>query len=411
MIRIKPTIDFKPSCPVCKVSTKTGELVWQGIHVGLANTCPNCKRQLITDLPVGQATMTPFTVCPSKNEVFGEEGPAKTWFGKPFLNSLRKPNQAEVELVVTVLKKRPKAIIVNCLDYLYGHTLLKLLNTERYLKQKKYGVIVIIPTFLSWLVPAGVAEIWTVALPLAKSQMYYPKLDTQIKENIRRFSEVQLSEAYSHPLDFSITSFTNQPIHTFDNAESRVTFIWREDRPWNNQLYASVAARKLNLLQPFIAHQRHKVISLFSKIRKELPNAQLTVAGLGTSGTFPSWIDDQRVATFTPAIEQQLVAIYAESRVVVGVHGSNLLLPSAHAGGSISLIPDDRLGNYAEDLLYQQPLALSDPRLSAFFYRYLPISTTIDTLASQIISMVKTRIKVERIFTTQAKHEVAGGRL
>lgn len=411
MISIKPTIDFKPSCPVCKVKTKASNLVWQGIHVGLNHSCPNCKRQLVSDLPIGQATMTPFTVCPNKNEVFGEEGPAKTWFGKPFLNSLRKPNQSEVELVVTVLKKRPKAIIINCLDYLYGHTLLKLLNTQRYLNQRKYGVIVIIPHFLSWLVPEGVAEIWTVALPLSKSQLYYPKLDAQIQENLQRFNEIQLSEAYSHPLDFNITRFTNQAIHSFESDTYRITFIWREDRPWNNHLYASVAARKLNVLQPFIAHQRHKVISLFSKIRRELPNAQLTVAGLGTSGTFPSWIDDQRVATFTSAIEQQLAAIYAESRVVVGVHGSNLLLPSAQAGGAISLIPDDRLGNYAEDLLYQQPLALSDPRLSAFFYRYLPISTSVKTLASQITSMVKTRVKVERIFTTQAKREAAGGKL
>jgi hypothetical protein len=401
MIKIKPIIEFDVECPVCKVKTTADNLVWQGIHSCVTSTCPECKRKLFSDLPIGQASMTPYTVCPKKREIFGEIGPAKKWFAKPLLKSLRKPKKSQVKVKITILKKYKKVIIVNCLDYLYGHCLLKLLNVDRHFKQKGIGVVVIIPPFLRWMVPKQVAEIWQVSLPLTEMLNYFPSLDQQISKQLSRFSQVYLSKSYSHPFDFSISTFTNQKIHEHNTSNFRISFIWREDRPWNDHLYASVLARKTNLLRPFISHQRKKVISLFKKIRKQIPQAELTVVGLGTSGKFPEWINDQRVAKFTPTIEKKLVKIYAESRVVLGVHGSNLLLPSAHAGGAISLIPDDRLGNFAQDILYQQPVPNSDPRLYAFFYRYLPISASIESLAKQVTSMVLSKEKVERIFTTR----------
>lgn len=401
MIQIKPKINQKCKCPVCKVATKQGKVLWQGIHTCVTSICPECNRKLVHDLEVGQATMTPYVVCPDKNEIFGEEGPAKKWFAEPLLKSLKKPDRSKVRLTPIINKKKKKVIVLNCLDYLYGHTLLKLLNAERYLKNNKIGLVVIIPSFLKWLVAKEVDEVWTVDIPLAKMQAYYPLLEMQIEEQLARFNEVQLSEAWSHPLDFSIETFTNQTIHNWDDKHFRITFIWREDRPWNNQLYASVAARKLGLLQPFIFHQRLKVIELMNQLKNKIPKATFTVAGLGTSGSFPNFVDDQRVARFTPEIEQKLVQVYAESRVVVGVHGSNLLLPSAHAGSSISLIPDDRLGNIAEDLLYQQAITNNDPRLYSFYYRYLPIGSSISTVAKQIISMATKRDKIERIFSTR----------
>jgi len=52
------------------------------------------------------------------------------------------------------------------------------------------------------------------------------------------------------------------------------------------------------------------------------------------------------------------------------------LLPSAHAGMTIDLI-DERWGNFAQDILYQE----RDPRMATFRYRFLPYQTSNDTLA------------------------------
>jgi len=47
------------------------------------------------------------------------------------------------------------------------------------------------------------------------------------------------------------------------------------------------------------------------------------------------------------------------------VHGSNMLLPSAHAGMTIDLMPDDRWGNFAQDISYQE----DDVRMGSYRYR------------------------------------------
>ena len=69
--------------------------------------------------------------------------------------------------------------------------------------------------------------------------------------------------------------------------------------------------------------------------------------------------------------------VYAESRLVIGVHGSNMLLPSGHAGMTLDLMPDDRWGNFGQDISDQE----EDVRLSSFRYRFLPISSDIPVIA------------------------------
>src|SRR5690606_24232569 len=110
-------------------------------------------------------------------------------------------------------------------------------------------------------------------------------------------------------------------------------------------------------------------------------------------------IDDQRVESFTPAKEKRLCQIYSESRVVIGVHGSNMLLPSAHAGSTIDLLLPERNGNFAQDILFQP--AHQDPRLVTWRQRFLPLQTSLWTVASTAISLVQDYPRLERIFTNK----------
>jgi len=114
----------------------------------------------------------------------------------------------------------------------------------------------------------------------------------------------------------------------------------------------------------------------FEKIRLQVPEEKFAVAGLGTKTKFPEWIEDYRVDSFNEKIEKKICRIYSESRLVIGLHGSNMLLPSGHAGMTIDLI-DERWGNFAQDVLYQE----SNPRMAAYRYRFLPYQTKTDTLA------------------------------
>lgn len=77
---------------------------------------------------------------------------------------------------------------------------------------------------------------------------------------------------------------------------------------------------------------------------------------------------------------------YASSHIVVGVHGSNMLLPTAHAGGLVELIGPERWGNFRQDVLFRET---GDRREMFFRYRFLPTSTLPLELARLIILLLR----------------------
>ena len=171
------------------------------------------------------------------------------------------------------------------------------------------------------------------------------------------------------PVNLILAKFTGVPKHDFDKEEYKITFVWREDRLWCNNWIFKVC-RKLKLLQIPLSIQNWNVRRLFSKMQKLLPTAKFAVAGLGKSTNFPEWIEDFRVDKFDEKTERQMCHVYSESRLAIGIHGSNMLLPSGHAGMTIDMI-EERWGNFAQDILYQE----SDPRL---VFVSLSISATCD---------------------------------
>ena len=405
MIQIKPINTFKPNCVYCKKSLKQIALVWQGIHTLFEGFCPKCKSEFFVDLPVGHALNYPFVVDKKKWKLFGSAWAVK-WFGNPLLASLKNPQEDVIEMVVEKKKSAKNIVILNCLDYLYGHSLLKLLNAEKLIKNNKnLGLVVIVPEFLKWMVPRGVAEVWTVKLPLKKTQNYYRDLNQQINKQSSRFKRVYIAPAYSHSRDFQIQNFTNVLPHDFGSQKYRVTFIWREDRPWFFSDYLVYGAKKISFLMPLIWWQNIKIRVLFYLLKRKLPSAKLTVAGIGQRTRFPNWVDDVRFLRPSAQEEKRLCKIYAESRVVVGVHGSNMLLPSAHAGMVIDLLPDIKIGNIAQDVLYRPKP--TDPRILALTYRYLPISVPMLTLVRTIVFMIGQREEMFRNFLLQEQYERA----
>lgn len=388
-IQIKPTIHHQSNCPYCQHPLTPKRTLWQGIHICVEHLpCSGCGVEILEDLRVGHAVNKPYQINLKQPQIFGRED-AKDWLGIPLYHSLQNPEFGELKIIKEVkqLKDSDQVIILNCIDFLYGHSLLKLLNAQDHLKNAPdCALIVIIQKPFRWLVPEGVSEVWTVDIPLKKGQSYYPKLNEFIQQEIQRFNQVFVSCAYSHPSDFDISFFTGIAKHEFKTSEQLITFIWREDRPWCN----AFLLRQLTRIRQFemaIAIQNHKVQQLFQKIKKQLPLAQFVVAGLGQKTKFPNWIADYRVEKFDTITEKQTCQIYAESSLVIGVHGSNMLLPSGLAGMTIDLMPERRWGNFAQDILYQE----ADPRIAAYRYRYIPLKTDIDEIADLAASMILKR--------------------
>jgi hypothetical protein len=248
---------------------------------------------------------------------------------------------------------------------------------------------------LKWLIPKNsIAEIWTVKLSFQSFNKYYPDLTWKINKEISRFQKVWLSKGHLIPTNenIEIEMFTGVKPFDFSNEPDRpgITFIWREDpdRLWIRNIYLLKGFKKLGMgrvLKPF---QYLRIILLFRLLKKRFGNKfTYYVAGLGDYGNFPSFITDQRVKLFTRESEKELCEIYAKSILVLGVHGSGMILPSAHAGMTLSLMPSKRWGNYAEDILFNE----SDTRLATFQRRIVPLNLCIFDLYDIIAEMITGR--------------------
>lgn len=400
-LQIKPRLEARANCHVCGQGVDASGVLWQGIHVCAEYLCSRCGAQFVEDMPIGHAISSQFRVDVKRGLLGGHEE-CKGWFGEPLLNSLRKPNPSILALEVETRRRVSSVVVLNCIDFLYGHCVLKLLNAARHLRESEPGLVVIIPKFLAWMVPEGVAEVWQVDLPLQCAQEYFPDLNRRISKELERFEEAKLSRAFSHPTGYRIEDFTRVPRHDFSQEDFRVTFVWRPDRLWLNEGIWTGLMRRLGLAGILHRMQRRKIRSLLARIRVAFPQARPTVAGFGRQGGFPAWIDDRRLERAeTAEAERALCQVYAESRVTIGVHGSNMLLASGHAGMCVDLMPASRWGNIAQDILYHDADFAGDLRLSAYRIRFVPVEIGSGTIGSIVAEMIDSFDWVRGRFTSK----------
>lgn len=396
----------RPVCPYCGGKVTSCRVLWQGIHVCVEEDCAVCRQHLVSDLAVGQAVYTNFRVALPNGKLFG--GPEGLWFGQPLQRSLLHP-QCERKVSLDVMKYRSvnEVVILNCVDFIYGHSLLKLLNAERHINdQPRLGLVVIVPRALLWMVPSGVAEVWVSDIPFASAQEYFPAFHEQVARECDRFDVVYVSRAYSHPSMFNIGNFTGITPHNFACPDYRITFIWREDRILLPSFFLWRVLNRLCLSGYFLIWQKLIVRTLFARLRRVFPQARFTVAGLGTRTRFPKWVDDARVSAFTENNERLLCNVYAESRLVIGLHGSHMLLPSAHAGMTLDLMPPDRWGNLAQDILYQGESIAQDVRMISVRYHFLPWDISLRSVERVARVMIEGYETSRRYFTVGMKSAI-----
>ncbi|HAS42372.1 MAG TPA: hypothetical protein DCS93_17980 [Microscillaceae bacterium] len=384
MIPISPQIYPHFTCPQCTNSSPTIEkIIFQGVHILADVTCAGCNGKFLMDFPIGHAMLYPTTIDKNTHTIVGEKNKDHSWFKDTLLEAYLSPKDDLVEVKKTVSKTCEEVIILNCLDVLYGHVLLKIFNATHY--QQKHpdkGLILIIPQSFAWLVPDGIAEVWTIDLRLSQFKNWYKSLENVIQDCLPNYKKVYLSLGYPIPdyQGLSIEPFSKVAPFSLDKFPTKplqVSFIWREDRLWfRNKLeqFCFLAFRKFKLFQSipllkkiFISFQIQRVNKLGRYLKKSHPSLTLNVIGLGKTGRFSKSIQDLRSSNITFETEKQWCEKYAESHIVVGIHGSNMLLPTAHAAGFVEIMPDERLGNWLQDIF--QP---SSGKVESFLGRFVP---------------------------------------
>ena len=364
-----------------------------GMRVLACLNCTTCNGEFFGDLPTGHGLNYPALLDTKTGEA--RDGFGGGWFADWLKQSFRERRSNAVAFDIERLRPVARPLVLNCLDAVYGHALLKLLSAQHYLDQHgELDLIVIVPRWLRWLIPDGVAEIWQVDLPLRDGKVWSDWLAGRFAAELEKYEAVQLAIAkcHPHPDDISIERFSRVRPFDLDTwgstcREPKVTFVWRDDRTWGESPNDSVAAGiARHLLDGTASHrQAQLVLDLAKRLRDRFPKLDFAVTGVADRGGLADWIPDLRQRQITMDTEVKWCQRFAASHLVIGAHGSNLLLPSAHAGAVIDLMPADRWGNVAQDILPNT----SDVRDALVRVQFLPIETEPETVAAAAVALLE----------------------
>ena len=353
MFEIHPSLTHSHPCPHCRRSVgASGFVLAAGRSLG-SGTCAQCGRKLLFDLPVGFGILYPACLDQASGEVFGPE--VGTWFQDRLRRAwIGRGNESQVALRIEVRRASKRIVLCNCLDDVYGHVLFKLFGVQPYLASSPdTGVAVLIPSNVRHLVPQGVSEVWEVDLPLPELTRWNERLGARLAEAITAKEKAWLGWCYPCP---------NPAVNTLELArpsgQSRlprgrplIAFCYREDRTWGRSL--RVQARNL--------------CKLAALLSKRYPSASLVLTGCGGSEPPIDGFEDYRSPRPDAKGEQVWIDLWAAADLAIGVHGSNMLLPTGLAQASIDLLPKGRYANIFQDTL-PNPL-LTEPREGLFGLR------------------------------------------
>lgn len=295
-----------------------------------------------------------------------------------------------------VFKAATDVVVLNTLDFLYGHVLLKLYNAIYHLDRGTEDLVVIVPGALEWLVPEGCAEVWVVDLRLSELVNRYQAISAFVTNELRRFRNVYLSKAWSHPdvarADIRrLTGVAPFDLGEFSQRAPTFTFVLREDRWWlPSSLWGPVfrGMRKLGIpgvgRTLMISMQERLVRQAIGIIQEELPHAKFVAAGLGKGGSLSDVLEDLRTDGVSNEVEVEWCRRYAATHVVIGVHGSNMLLPTALAAACVEILPEDRYGNMVQDISVRY-----NDRKQLFMYRFADEFSTAESVARKAVSIVR----------------------
>jgi hypothetical protein len=398
MIPLSPVTQSLHQCVYCLTALEVMGWYMPGMRSLADLRCKTCGREFFGDMATGQALYTPMLLEKKTGEVFDQHN--VNWFADWFRESYASRVDSPVPFVVVEqLPITRPVVLLNCIDTLYGHSLLKLLNAQYYIDQQPdLDLVVLVSSLLSWMVPKGAAQVWIVDLPLSRGTEWNDWLAREIHRRTGEWDQAFLSVAFPHPHpgDFDIERFTGVKPFPVDEWLQRlerptVTFVWREDRQWRPPKVGIKArgvarfAGRLHSDRKALEDQAQEIIQLARGLQREWPVIDFAVVGIGHPAGFPDWIEDIRKPVLDEVTEVEWCSRYAASHLVIGAHGSNMLLPSAHAGGFIELLPPERWGNYLQDIFLGQ----GDVRDTFFRCRFVPASTTAAELSMLAASILR----------------------
>lgn len=373
------------------------EIVFSGMRV-FAKIHSEKDELYWVDLPVAHGLFYPFYFEDKQRVAYPSD--EKNWYYKALNKTIETLDSSfTFPIEIRHSKLSDELLVLNTIDIYYGHVLLKLLSLTHYLENEKgKDFLVIVPKFLSWFVPKSCNAI-IVDIPLRSGANHISNLDVPVKRIVDQYSKVFLSKAYSapHPKDVKLDLHTSVvPASVASLLENtlvnKVAFIWREDRTILAGTFIENAAMsiknrfRINFpMKILVLYQKLYVNRLFKKMSRKIDNLEFHVIGFGSANFFSKGIIKNLVQKPSASQDLEWNSLYSQMKLVIGVHGSNMLFPSGYSPMTLEILPSDRLYNYLQDITLNSP---ADCRDILHRYRFLPTRTRIGYVSKVAIAMI-----------------------
>lgn len=409
-IEIHPQLKYETHCPLCDSNVRASDWSIPGLWNLAKIYCYSCKKHFWTDFPFGVGVLAPCFVDIDSGETIRPDGPQ--WYADLTATAWRKSTRKNIEIQVETRYRAKHICLVNCLYPWWGDAVSLLLRINQVRRSSDLDIVVVITSNLRWLVPDYVAEVWTIETEFSTRNESTCEWNLELSEKIRAlvsahdscyipviFQPAHLTQA--ELIDF--TDIQPFPRHEWNQrleSKPTVTFMWRSERCWSGEplgtrwldsrigrswvLRPLSQSYKRQLDRQAIKEQLRRVITLANELKAKIPNLDFGVCGIGKAEKLPAWITDLRSDAIGPGTNQLWCQRGSQSHVLIGVHGSNINLPSGHAGAVLELVPSDKLRNVLTTFL----VTCEDPREALYCYRWLPLDTDPHFMSKTILSIL-----------------------
>lgn len=347
VIPIHPKLEATVSCVKCQsTDVNVHDYLFEGIHVLVDCTCKTCSTAFYQTLPTGHDAQTPIAFSrDGKISRFDES--AKVWLAQPLIDAMVTPSDYRPEITrKNIAPLKENVIILNCLDDCFGHSYAKLLNALELMKaHPDHSLVLLITQNFDWLVPSGVDELWIVSAGMRDMRRCVANLQDFVKQQLKGVKRcaVSMAKVYHDLAKIDPEPFLKTKsfdIAEFDGTPYMITFILREDRYWHANRLDDFINRMLIKLKIqkvfrgyFIGKQNRLVEKTISLLAPQVKAVRM----------YTSMI--------TPDTEMKWCAVYSKSHLVIGVHGSSMLIPTSLAAGFIEILPEYKVPHLGEDVV------------------------------------------------------------
>lgn len=348
---VYPTYSLEPPvCPSCDTFMEFLDWHIYGWRALGEYDCSSCAKRYKIDLPVFTGIPYPAVLCESTQTVVSD---TPHWWKEP----LEKWKILERSCCALESKDSNSSslLILNCVDTVFGHSVNRLLWLTYFIDKTKFDnvdVLLLIPKSLRYLLNRIKRELHVLELDttFGENKCIILEVDRQVKAFAEKYERVRLcSHPYPQPEDLK-PSLLNLPVQKNVEKIDKIVIVYRVDRTVGYNLRCQSSFYK----------------RLISRIDRYLPSIKIYLIGDKDKYSYTSAID-LRSNVFSEVIDKEWNEA-CSGAITIGVHGSNMLLPSLCSSHNIEFVNKDKLFNFSQATIFSDECSV----LSTIHkYRYI----------------------------------------